>query len=215
MTQFLVDYTSMYSSNVCDSYLSSGKVKQPKQLFYLLSPQEVPLPPSVWIKEHLVKCLLNQCEQRVLSYKDSTYTTLPDLIESLDIGDPSKWNQNLLDKISKIANFIYTGLQYTYIEDISSFKREQQDRIKNENAKHVCSIFSSTKYYMHALNLIHPPVLTKITKPAKFNLNPHAYELKFCVYDQNHIPYEVTANPLENAKPGVYEALNKSSYSSC
>ena len=136
--------------------------------------------------------LFDHHHQPVIETMGIQYPLLPDLLETL----PQLYEDQNLEKLAQIANFLAKGIEFQYIENIELFKENYYQQIEAEQASLLDEGPLLKDYGIFDLSVMHHPHL-------KDN------QLVFFVkHDYLGIPYKVTLFlPIEEMAKMSYELL--------
>lgn len=122
-----------------------------------------------------------------------SYSSLKTLLQS----HPQIRQNQYLEKLAQIANFLVKGIEFQYIENIELFKENYYQKIDSEQASFLDDGLALKDYGIFDLSSMHAPLLKD--KSLIF----------FVKHDYLGVPYRVTLFfPIENDLPKMtYELL--------
>lgn len=141
---------------------------------------------------HAVECQIDPKNRPLVISEGHTFQSLHKLIEAY----PELTDQKNFNQLAQLANFLFQGATYKFIDDISAYKEAYTDRIEFEQNTFDYMPMRLIDHGVFDINGMHPPRI----------IND---EFVFFVKDfRTEVPYRVTCQyPFTEHAKGSYHLL--------
>lgn len=179
--------------NLCQVTIPS--LKNTQNILYEEMNQMETLIQILTVEMKQILLYFDKSHQPTIFIEGKSYSTLFPILQVM----PELYKKNYFDQLAQIANFLAKGLEFKYIEDIETFKKNYSRTIQSEKlTPDEWHDQSQLKYYgLYDLSSLHAPSMINS-------------ELVFFVkHDYLSIPYQVTLHlPIKNEELQMaYELL--------
>lgn len=135
-----------------------------------------------FIEENEFNLLFNSLHQPTIEIANENYNSLKALLQKY----PLLVCDTNLPKTVQMINFLLTGLEYEYIDDLEKFKEDYQQRIESEQATLVGNSVKLSDYGIYDVSFMHEPKLDK------------GKLIFFVKNDSNNLPYKVSVDTISS-----------------